>query len=671
MNIALCYRLRFLLILQLLVGVSVYAQETESKDTTARQLQEVNVIESRLKKEIIPVQTLSGKALKTLSSHSVADALRYFSGAQIKDYGGIGGLKTVNIRSLGTQHVGVFYDGIALGNAQNGMIDLGRFSLDNLESISMYNGQKSAIFQTAKDFASAGSIYMTSRIPKFGMDTTNHYRATLKGGSFGTVNTSLLWEHRLSDSLSTSFSGEYLYTKGDYPFSYTKLNGYDTTQRRTNGDVRYVRLEAGLFGKISKGDWQVKTYFYDSNRGYPGASVRDVPGKFPNQDRQWDTNLFLQSRFRKSFSSFYSLQMSGKYAYDYLHYLSDPRLDLSTMYANNRYRQQEAYFSVANLFNMTSWWSINFSTDLIWNYLDADLANFVYPTRYTSLGAIATSIDLGKFKAQGSLLATYVNESTRTANSAAPHKQEYTPSLILSYRPFQKQDLNFRAFYKRIFRMPTLNDLYYTFIGNAKLDPEFTTQYNVGLTYGKERQGSVLTGLELQIDAYYNEVDDKIIAVPTSNQFRWTMINLGHVQIKGLDAAIQTNWSLSTLIKLHTRLSYTYQKAQDFTEPSSPYYGGQIPYAPWHSGSVIINPSFKQWNLNYSYIYTGERYQSVANTISNYQKPFYTHDLALSKSFSRWKLTAEINNLFNQQYAVVPYYPMPGTNYKFILNLIL
>jgi vitamin B12 transporter len=31
----------------------------------------------------------------------VADALRYFSGLQLKDYGGVGGIKTVNIRSMG------------------------------------------------------------------------------------------------------------------------------------------------------------------------------------------------------------------------------------------------------------------------------------------------------------------------------------------------------------------------------------------------------------------------------------------------------------------------------------------------------------------------------------------------------------------------------------------
>ncbi|WP_449399736.1 TonB-dependent receptor [Chryseobacterium wanjuense] len=64
---------------------------------------------------------MAGDELERLNSQSVADALRYFSGVQIKDYGGIGGLKTINIRSMGSQHVGVFYDGIQIGNAQNGV----------------------------------------------------------------------------------------------------------------------------------------------------------------------------------------------------------------------------------------------------------------------------------------------------------------------------------------------------------------------------------------------------------------------------------------------------------------------------------------------------------------------------------------------------------------------
>lgn len=305
---------------------------SQSRLDSLQHLDEVVVAVRALPKEVIPVQQLAGEQLSRLSSHSVADALRYFSGLQIKDYGGVGGLKTVNIRSMGTNHVGVFYDGVELGNAQNGTVDLGRFSLDNMESVTLYNGQKSAIFQPAKDFGSAGSIYLQSRIPVFSGKELQHVKATFKTGSFGLVNPSLLWERKLTEQVSTSWSAEYLYTTGKYKFSYRKQDGYDTTAVRQNGDVNALRVEGGFYGKLPRGYWRAKSYLYRSERGYPGAIVRN---KFSHEDRQWDTNFFTQGVFKKDVADWYSLMAHVKYAYDYLHYLADPHKDESLMYTNN------------------------------------------------------------------------------------------------------------------------------------------------------------------------------------------------------------------------------------------------------------------------------------------------------------------------------------------------
>lgn len=650
---------------------SLFSQEKIDTTKTIT-IGEVTVIANRIQREVIPVQVLSGEQLQRLSVHSVADAVRYFSGVQIKDYGGIGGLKTVNIRSMGSHHVGVFYDGIELGNAQNGVVDLGRFSLDNMEAISMYNGQKSAIFQPAKDFASASSIYMATRTPSFKASKNNNLNIAIKGGSFATINPSVLWEHRFSDKLSSSISAEYMYTSGEYKFRYAKREGYDTTEVRKNGDVSSLRVEGALFGNIKDGEWKAKVYYYNSERGYPGASVREEPGKFKHQDRQWDDNLFAQGSFRKNFSSFYSLLLNGKYAYDYLHYLSDPNLDVTTMYVDNRYTQQEAYFSAANLFAIFDWWSASLSTDFQWNTLDADLVDFVYPERYSVLTAAATSIHFERFKFQASLLHTYVKDVTRKVGGQAGDKSVFTPTVVASYQPFSRVDFNMRAFYKRVFRMPTLNDLYYTFIGNKELKPEYTNQYDIGVTYGRNFKKVWLRRLEFQVDGYYNQVEDKIIAIPTSNQFRWTMLNLGYVEILGVDLAVQGFWQIGK-VEISTRLNYTYQKAQDFTDPESRYYGGQIPYVPWHSGTAILGASYKGWDLNYSFIYTGERYEAVANTPENYAQPWYTHDMSLSKTIDLKKaslrVTGEVNNIFNQPYEVVQCYPMPGTNFKLKLNI--
>lgn len=634
-----------------------------------QQLDEVVVTARKLTKEVIPVQQLSGAQLQRLSSHSVADAIRYFSGVQIKDYGGVGGLKTVNIRSMGTNHVGVFYDGIELGNAQNGTVDLGRFSLDNMEAVTLYNGQKSAIFQPAKDFGSAGSIYLQSRTPQFVPGKKQKVKATFKTGSFGTANSAIVWDKKLNDNISSSLNAEYLYTTGKYKFTYRVDNSYDTTAVRKNGDVNAIRLEEGLFGKLKNGYWRTKAYFYRSERGYPGAVVKN---KFSHEDRQWDTNTFLQGSYKKDFSERYSLMANAKYAYDYLHYLADPRRDEALMYVNNRYHQHEVYLSLSQRYSILPVWDVSLSADYQFNLLNADLTDFVYPRRHTQLAAAATALHLNRFKAQASLLGTFVQDHTRNGASAADNKTEWTPTAILSYQPFGKADFHLRAFYKRIFRMPTLNDLYYTFIGNIELEPEYTNQYNIGITYAKEFEQHWLQRLEMQADIYYNEVENKIVAMPTSNFFRWTMVNLGEVEIRGIDIALQTDWQWRKKVFLTGRINYTYQKAQDFTNPDDEYYGGQIPYIPRHSGSATLNLSWLKWEANYSFIYTGERYSSRANIPANYVLPWYTSDFSVSRNqrigTGELKVTLEVNNLFNQQYEVVASYPMPGINFRAIMQ---
>ncbi len=631
-----------------------------------------------LSKELIPVQTLQGEELEKLAAHSVADAIRYFSGLQIKDYGGVGGLKTVNIRGMGSEHVGVFYDGIELGNAQNGTVDLGRFSLDNMESVTVFNGQKAEIFQSAKDFGSAGTVYMQTRTPSFSHDKSYNVKATYKAGSFGLVNPSALWEQRITKNISSSLNTEYLYTNGKYKFTYALSDIKDTTATRHNDDVKAMRIEYGLFGKIKGGEWRLKNYFYSSERGFPGAVVYEEAGKFiHNGDRQWDASYFLQGSFKKKVNDWYNLMVNGKYAYDYLRYLSDPRLDETVaLYVNNHFHQKEIYLSTAQQFTLSPILAADMSVDLQRNILKADLNNFVDPKRWTVLSAAAASLNLQRVKVQSSLLLTYVHESVNQYGTAAHDKKKFTPTVIVSWQPKENGDLSFRTFYKRTFRMPTLNDLYYTSIGNSSLKPEEATQYDAGLTYGHTIYDHWINRIEMQLDGYYNRVKNKIVAMPTSNQFRWSMMNFGKVSIKGIDVGVSTGWQISKDLQIGTRITYTYEKAQDLSlSKDSKYYGGQLPYIPWNSGSVILDGAYRNWDWSYSYIYTGNRYTNSANIAANKENPYKTSDMSISHKFiwkkTNFKLTAEVNNLFNQQYEVVRCYPMPGRNMKIILNIRL
>ena len=89
-------------------------------------------------------------------------------------------------------------------------------------------------------------------------------------------------------------------------------------------------------------------------------------------------------------------------------------------------------------------------------------------------------------------------------------------------------------------------------------------------------------------------------------------------------------------------------------------------------GTAVRPCFYKGWGMNYSFIYTGERYNQQENIPRNHTQPWYTSDLSVQKSFAirtrTLKLTAEINNLFGQDYDVVLNYPMPKTNCRFVTS---
>ena len=656
---------------------SLFTISAQSKLDSLQHVREIVVVSKPAMREVVPSQKLNGEMLEKLNTHSVADALRYFSGIQLKDYGGVGGIKTVNIRSMGTHHLGISYDGIQLGNAQNGQIDLGQFSLDNVEEITLYNGQKSAIFQPASDFGHAGAIYIRTRMPDFEQDEQTHLKVKTQYGSSDMFRFSTLWEQKLSETLSSSVSAGFLTASGKYKFRYERRypNGetaWDTTAVRQNGDIHAERIEANLFGRLYQGSWQVKGYLYNSARGIPGAIVNNV---WRRGERQQDLNTFVQAAFDKNVGDGFSTRWLAKYAYYNTHYVNK---DTTQLPVDNRYKQQEIYLSTANVLELLPNWSASLSYDFKWNKLNADTYNFAFPTRVSNLVSLATAVDYKHLKAQGSILASFINDKTHRRGEFAGMDTDksltkLTPALFVNIYPFRGTFFSLRAYVKKSFRMPTFNDLYYTDMGNANLVPESALQYDAGFALNKHFEHGIVRHAEMHFDAYYNTVHDKIVAYPKGQQFRWTMLNLGKVHIKGIDVEAEADCSVGCGVTATLRAQYTYQDARDVTDPNDSYYKHQIPYIPWHSGSAILGLNYKNWDLNYSFIYAGERYDEQENILYNHMEPWYTSDLSLRYQFllrhTKCIVQADVNNVLDQDYEVIVNYPMPGRNYALTLSV--
>ena len=596
----------------------------------------------------------------------VADVLRRFTGLQVKDYGGAGGLKTVNVRSLGSEHVGVFIDGIQVDNAQNMQVDLGRFSTDGIDRVSLYNGQKSCRLQTAKEYAAGAAVYLDSEVP-----AASGGRVRLRGGSFGTLNPSLQWNQALGP-VTLRASADFLSSDGRYSYPC-----FDTTLVRENGDIRSLRIESQAFGNLRQGDWRLRLYSYGSERGFPGPVIRRALG-FPfSAERQADQDLFVQGAWNQEWTERYTSSFKFKYANNYTHYDTHPEKNPMALPYDLHYRQQSAYTSLAQSLVLAKPWSIDLSTDFQYNTLDSDAGQSVTPRRLSVLAALATRLAWQRFRAAAHLVYQGAWDWFRTPDAGGwtrenSYRDAWMPSLSLYYAPFDWLEAD--AFVKRSYRLPSFNDLYYSQMGNSNLLPESALQTGFDFRLKKNRGN---WSWDVRLSPYYNRVENKIVALPTSSQFRWTMLNIGRVDIAGLDAETGLGFRRGAWA-VELTLRYSYQSALDHSSPESQTWGNQIPYIPRHSGSGHLLVEWGGCQFSWVTLCTGERWSRTANTADYHISPWSTSDVSLARILPlaihgrpyKLEVSLTCNNVFNHHYQIVQGYPMPGTNVSAAVSFI-
>lgn len=643
--------------------VSITYSYAQTDTTTFRTLSEVEVVEKArpsVTRQGAPLQLMNKTDIERLGIQDLSEAVKRFSGVTVNDYGGIGGLKTVSVRSLGAQYTAVNYDGVTITDAQNGQVDISRYSLDNVEAISLSIGQTDEIFQTARMYASAGALSIKTETPRF-IDKTFHLQGQVKAGSFGMFNPMLRYEQKLSDTYSTSLHADWLRADGQYPYTFT--NGdIITEEKRRNSDIKSWRTELNVFANWKKnGNMRMKGYWFDSRRGLPGSVIlyNDY-----HKERLHEKNGFVQGLYENSFSPYFSFKAQGKFDYSWTRYQ-----DFHSKYVDGKqtdvYTQREYYGSAALLYTPFENLSFSLAEDFFINTLDATTPKCVFPERYSSLTALAAQYKTSRWTATASLLGTYISETVEL-NDAADDRKKLSPAFSLSYRILREQNLRIRASYKDIFRTPTFNDLYYDRIGNRNLEPEKTKQYNLGLTWSNSFPFIGLDYLSITADGFYNTVKDKIVAIPT--MFIWKMMNMGEVEIKGLDTNISARFALPSNMFLQVDGSYSWQYAVDITDENSKTYKSQLPYTPKHSGTASISFENPWVNVTWLLSAVGERYALPQNMESNLMDKYIEQQLSFNRTFSfrnsSLRLQAEIVNLGDITYDIIRYYPMPGRSFR-------
>lgn len=643
------------------ICVFMYADANDTIRTG--RIDEVVVTAERSRKtnifETIPVQSLSGNDIRQLGLQNIADAVKRMAGTNVKDYGGIGGMKTVSVRNLGAQHTAVSYDGITVSNTQAGQIDIGRFSLDNVGMLSMAIGQGSDIMQTARHYASAALLAIETERPVLDKGDSR-LRLALKGGSWGQLNPSVRWWCQAGENTMTTLDADYMRADGRYPF--VLRNGKEkSNEKRNNSDIEQWHGEANVLHKFGDGgSLDTKAYFYHSQRGVPGSVVLY---NYNSKERLWDENFFLQTAYKRHIARQWKLAIRAKYTHSWNKYE-----DTNAKYANGKKtevnRQDEYYTSATLGWKPTSWLEMALAEDVAVNKLRTTVNGSPNPLRTTSLTALVSKAKYGRMTIEGNIVMTYATESLTESEKYAIKKPEdrkkLSPSLSFSYRLLPDEALYVRAMTKSTFRLPTFNDLYYLQIGNTSLRPENAHEYGAGMTWNSRPIGP-LRYVALTIDAYYNDVTDKIVAFPST--YIWKMVNFGKAEIKGIDATMGTEVDIAKGYSIVANGSLTWQEAKDKTEGNATY-GSQLPYTPKVSGGLSVMLLTPWVNVGYSATGQGKRYSMAQNTREYQLDGYMEHSLSLSRDFllgdNMLRLQLTVNNITDKQYEIIKYYPMPG-----------
>lgn len=602
-----------------------------------------------------PLQELSQSQLERRSALSLSEVVKSFAGVSVRDYGGIGGLKTVSVRGMGARHTAISYDGMSFSNLQSGEVDISRFLMEDLARLSLSSAGGHELFRDASSYNASAILSLKGRLPNFEDGKRLKAAASLRAGSFNTWQPYLRVDGQIVPKWSVSASAAAIYSDGDYPYNIVAGGTTPVSGTRSNDDVRSANGDLRLLGMLGNGAVvSARLLAYYSERGLPGAVIlytdnvierlldKSLKGELAYELRGEHLHLRLGATYDRTFQNFRSQSI------------------LTATPPDDRYLQSEYKLSAIAAYGESSPLSLSLAADLIAANMEANTPYCPDPLRFSAIGAISARYRSASLEILASLQGQLIRETVKSGEGAKP-VNSLSPSISAAW----KLPLGFtlRASAHQAFRVPSFNDLYYQRSGNVSLNPEKALEFNIGALWS--RSGERLS-LSARVDCYHNRVKDKIVAIPTL--FIWKMRNAGLVIINGADLASELRWQPAAGYILDAGLSYSFISALDRSNPEAKNYGHQIPYTPRHSANANLGIDTPYVALSYSLCAVSERYSLAQNSEASRIPGYLDHSLTLSREFSfgstRLRLAFEALNLSNYNYELIRHYPMAGRHYR-------
>ena len=630
-----------------------FSLSTSAQDTV-RRLEEVEVSAQRTPvtiRTVAPTQVMDAAKIEQQGAIQLSDAVKQMAGVVLKDYGGVGGMKTVSARGLGSQFSTVTIDGVAVDNSQNGQVDLGRFLTGNAAYVSLSQGQVQQPLLSARAYAAGNVLNLETAEPQFHYGERTNLKLGMELGSFGLMNPTARWEQKWGKRLRTSLWSSFLKSDGNYPFTLYR-QGKTIEETRQHSAMNMFITDGDLFYTIAKGNsLTAKIHYMRGMHELPGEVVLYNP--MPSAQVTHEEALFAQAKWKVEREK-WKTQVLGKVQRSYDRYEDSAALGYRDNYMENHYLQYEGYLSGSAVWSPLGWLDLSASADGDLSHLQSNLAYRSDVLRSSLLAVAAAHMHYKHWEADAHLLGTAVKDRVNDLDTT-PSYRCLSPYAALLWSP--NMHLTFRYFYKETYRVPNFSELYFFLSTPRNLRPERAMQHNVGVTW-------VNSHLSATLDGYFNRVVDKIVAKPGSNMYYWTMENLGLVHILGVDATLSGQWAA-----VSGQLNYSFAHAVDMSDPTDEKtYGHQIRYTPRHSGGGSLRWEHRWVNLGASAMVVGHRYAYAQNNTGTLLPAYCDLGLSADRSFElgggTFRVRVQVLNLLDTQYEVVKDYPMMGRNYR-------
>lgn len=603
------------------------------------------------------IQVIDESIVSRLNGSRLSDVLAYADGVFMKDYGFNSGLKGVSINATQNEHTLILLNGIKLNSSQNAQFDSDLLPADNISRVEISKGGASSLYGSD---AIGGVINIITNDKSPGSPLSFDISNTIGSYSFEKLSLGAGSSVRLKGSSRIYLIGSFSYEKAMNDYVYSFYNGFTNSARyRANNNYQSNNFEFNSRYEVDKkSELDLYTLFNKADRGVPGPDF----GYSVSEARQIDNNVISSLSYKRSLNESSEIKSNLGYQYSLMKYY-DPATFSSVSPINSFYKLNTFFNSGEISLFKNSNNEVASGYEIDYNNIES---NEIEKSKRTQIGIYVAS----KFILNKVIDRITVFPSARYDFYADLDKGVVTGKLGINIKPLRKLKLSFKSSVGNNFRAPTFNELYWIGLGNKNLHPERSISYDAGIYFDFRFLSNNI------FEASYFDINtiDRIVWMP-DNAGTWRPSNIGQTNSSGIDLSLKSSLRISKSFLTGISFSYNYAKSikknSDF--PGDPTYGKQMIYIPQEyekaSISLDYSPDFKLLKLisiNVFYNFTGKRFMDFEN---NSFVPYYglidanlNFSMDLLKTETSIKLS--VNNITNENYAVILGYPMPLRNFK-------